>query len=102
MFSLWNGDKDYFACLSRLPFGNRWVLVGICIKRELFLQWLQHLFLGNSQQQSLITVIIWALWLSRNKLMHEGKRQPVSDFFTFVLGYIRELELLGNSYPRTL
>ncbi|MBA0775666.1 hypothetical protein Gotri_010784 [Gossypium trilobum] len=71
------------------------------IEESLF-EWLQQLFTRNSQQQVLIIITIWALWLSRNKLLHEGKRQSNSELCTFLMRYIKELEILEDSYPRSV
>ncbi|MBA0700718.1 hypothetical protein Goari_022633, partial [Gossypium aridum] len=61
-----------------------------------------QLFTRNTQNQVLIIITIWALWLSRNKLLHEGKRQSNSELCTFLMRYINELEILEDSYPRSV
>ncbi|KAB2021628.1 hypothetical protein ERO13_D07G142750v2 [Gossypium hirsutum] len=53
-----------------------------------------QLFTRRNHQQLLVIVTIWALWLSRNKLLHEGKQQTNNDLCIFILGYVRELEAL--------
>lgn len=60
--------------------------------------WLSDLYCVYNQQRLLVTLTVWALWLSYNKLMHDGKRQSVLDLCTFVLGHVNELELLEKTY----
>lgn len=64
--------------------------------------WVRQLFSGSSNQQKLIFIIVtWAIWLLRNKLAHEGKRQSKIEIVTFILGYICELEpLTGERVER--
>ncbi|KAG8488889.1 hypothetical protein CXB51_016938 [Gossypium anomalum] len=50
-----------------------------------------------NQQQVLVIVTIWALWLSRKELLHEGKQQTNNDLCTFILGYVRELKALEEA-----
>ncbi|MBA0844664.1 hypothetical protein Goarm_022890, partial [Gossypium armourianum] len=62
--------------------------------------WLCHLYYENTHQRSLITITIWALWLSRNKLVYEGSRQTVNELSPFVLGCVKELEMIEKTYPK--
>ncbi|MBA0851177.1 hypothetical protein Goshw_014714 [Gossypium schwendimanii] len=62
--------------------------------------WLCHLSYANTHQRSLITITIWALWLSRNKLVYEGSRQTINELSSFVLGCVKELEMIEKTYPK--
>ncbi|MBA0635428.1 hypothetical protein Godav_025546 [Gossypium davidsonii] len=62
--------------------------------------WLCHLYYANTHHRSLITITIWALWLSRNKLVYEGSRQTVNELSSFVLGCVKELEMIEKTYPK--
>ncbi|MBA0797683.1 hypothetical protein Gohar_008354, partial [Gossypium harknessii] len=63
--------------------------------KDCMANWVRQLFFGSGNQKKLIAIIaIWAIWLSRNKLVHEGKQQSKTETVTFILGYVHELELL--------
>ncbi|MBA0555586.1 hypothetical protein Golob_025757, partial [Gossypium lobatum] len=63
--------------------------------KDCMANWVRQLFFGRGNQKKLIVIIaIWAIWLSRNKLVHEGKQQSKTEIVTFILGYVHELELL--------
>ncbi|KAK5840774.1 hypothetical protein PVK06_009678 [Gossypium arboreum] len=38
--------------------------------------------------------VVIVYWPCRNKLVHEGKQRSKTETVTFILGYVRELELL--------
>ncbi|KAG8504059.1 hypothetical protein CXB51_002423 [Gossypium anomalum] len=58
--------------------------------------WVGQLFNGKRNYQKLIIiVVIWVIWFSRNRLVHERKQHTSSKITTFVLGYARELETLS-------
>ncbi|MFQ6624346.1 hypothetical protein Gotur_004245 [Gossypium turneri] len=86
-----------YAALVWEQLGVRWDLSS---NGQPFGHWLSRLHLTIDQKQALITITIWALWMSRNKLMHEREIQTVRDLCTSVLGYVKELELLQITYPR--
>ncbi|MBA0764856.1 hypothetical protein Gotri_014140, partial [Gossypium trilobum] len=63
--------------------------------KDCMANWVRQLFFGSGNQKKLIVIIaIWAIWLLRNKLVHEGKQQSKTETVTFILGYVHELELL--------
>lgn len=48
-----------------------------------------------------IVVILWALWYSRNKLLHEGKAQQVCHVVTFVRSYYAEVATIDKGLECT-
>lgn len=42
---------------------------------------------------SLTIIILWVIWNSRNKIVHEGVFQMPLQLHTFILRYMRELTL---------
>ncbi|KAK8351233.1 hypothetical protein V6Z12_A05G019700 [Gossypium hirsutum] len=72
-----------------------------------FNEWLNWL-LENSDRnkKGLIVVTIWALWLSRNKLVHERMTQSLEEIVTFIRGFGLEYrscaENLKHPQPRSM
>ncbi|GMJ04337.1 hypothetical protein HRI_004102900 [Hibiscus trionum] len=59
-------------------------------------EWMEWHFANNTKENHmLIAVTIWAIWFSRNKLLHEGTQQSQSTFLTFIRNYITELQQLS-------
>ncbi|MBA0783457.1 hypothetical protein Gotri_001166 [Gossypium trilobum] len=60
-----------------------------------------QLFANNPTRQCrLIACAIWALWIDKNKWVHERKRRSGVELARFVKDYITELDGLENALPR--
>ncbi|KAG4166482.1 hypothetical protein ERO13_A13G134766v2 [Gossypium hirsutum] len=55
----------------------------------------------DDRNRKLVTLSVWSIWFARNKLIHEGTSQTLSDLVVFVLGYLAKIEALEIvGYPR--
>lgn len=51
--------------------------------------WLVEVFqTTDDRNRKLVTLIVWSIWLARNKIIHEGIRQTMNDLVVFILGYL--------------
>ncbi|KAL4369617.1 hypothetical protein GQ457_05G031680 [Hibiscus cannabinus] len=61
-----------------------------------FCDWLEWLFLNLSiDKHKEIAIILWAIWFSRNKFVHEGVNQIPISVATFVQSYLVKLKGLS-------
>ncbi|KAE8669413.1 hypothetical protein F3Y22_tig00112243pilonHSYRG00060 [Hibiscus syriacus] len=59
----------------------------------------RFLVTGARSKKKIFAISIWAMWFSRNRLVHEGILQREKDVITFVRGYLHELNsLTGNCF----
>ncbi|KAL4281751.1 hypothetical protein GQ457_03G032150 [Hibiscus cannabinus] len=64
-----------------------------------FILWLSNLFYSlNLLKRKYFIVSLWAIWGSRNKLLHEGISQTVEDIVLFSKMYIQEVD--ASNLPR--
>ncbi|KAH1092316.1 hypothetical protein J1N35_019573 [Gossypium stocksii] len=57
--------------------------------------WLQHVFQTSSKEnQQILAITYWAIWFSRNQLIHGGGRQTVQELAHFVLGHFKEFNVV--------
>ncbi|MBA0611015.1 hypothetical protein Godav_011736, partial [Gossypium davidsonii] len=62
-----------------------------------FHQWLSWMFDTYIMiKRSEIAITIWALWYTRNKLVHEGTNQGVGELIVFIRSYCTELATLTS------
>ncbi|KAG8472576.1 hypothetical protein CXB51_034381 [Gossypium anomalum] len=72
--------------------------IALCYDRSLnddqlsFPDWLAWMFAHYPVcKRTEIVVVLWALWFSRNNLVHEGVVQRVSELIIFIRGYYSEI-----------
>lgn len=64
--------------------------------------WLASIFHSNATNKlTEIATTNWALWTSRNKLLHEGKTQGVGAIVTFIRGFCFDLLNAGVDKPHS-
>lgn len=57
--------------------------------------WLAYVFEENNNTQNINRAVsFWAVWHYRNKLVHEGIRERISEVVKFVKAYVAELSQL--------
>ena len=57
--------------------------------------WLETVFKSISHAETTIVVVtLWALWLARRKIIHEGQFQSQLSTHLFVVTFIADLQLL--------
>ncbi|GMI69891.1 hypothetical protein like AT3G25270 [Hibiscus trionum] len=74
------------------------------IETGIFWEWLEWHFQNCSKSKHIeIAITIWAIWYSRNMLIHEGIQQEQSLVITFIKSHISELQQLSTqlSHPQT-
>lgn len=63
------------------------------ILRMDFKQWLVQMFtVLDDKGRKLLSLGYWAIWHSRNNLIHNGVKQSVNDLVGFIKGYLAEIE----------
>lgn len=72
-----------------------------------YTEWLQWIFEHTSKENhEFAAITIWALWYDRNKLIHKGIMQQVSEVIIFIQGCGREFramqETLRHPSPTTV
>ncbi|GMI86859.1 hypothetical protein HRI_002355200 [Hibiscus trionum] len=76
------------------------IIVPTVTNESSFLQWLATLFESlSATQKRCMVIIFWAIWSSRNKVIHEGSSQSVSTIVAFAKSYILELDGLKPCAP---
>ncbi|KAA3468379.1 reverse transcriptase [Gossypium australe] len=49
----------------------------------------------SAENRRVLTITFWALWFTRNKLIHEGRKFSIQDILCFIQRYAWELKLNG-------
>lgn len=62
-----------------------------------YMSWLVECFqAAEERSKKLVIIFVWAIWYTKNKLIHDGLRKSVQDMVVFILGYLAEIEGLDS------
>ncbi|KAK8579910.1 hypothetical protein V6N12_070211 [Hibiscus sabdariffa] len=69
----------------------RWIKI-------VFFQWFCWIFAHSTMPKRLkLLILIWAIWTSRNKLVHENVKQYAFAVVRFSMNYVREITFVSSS-----
>ncbi|KAH1047715.1 hypothetical protein J1N35_038499 [Gossypium stocksii] len=55
--------------------------------------WLDETFrVANEKSKKLLAITLWAVWLVRNRLVHDPVRKTVDELVAFIFSYLREID----------
>ncbi|MBA0749124.1 hypothetical protein Gogos_003084, partial [Gossypium gossypioides] len=53
--------------------------------------WLDETFrVANEKSKKFLAITLWAIWLARNRLVHDGVRKTVNELVGFIFSYLCE------------
>ncbi|PPD90553.1 hypothetical protein GOBAR_DD12521 [Gossypium barbadense] len=59
--------------------------------------WLDKTFrVANEKSKKLLAIALWAVWLARNRLVHDGVQKTVNELVGFIFSYLREIEEISH------
>ncbi|MBA0763092.1 hypothetical protein Gotri_012608 [Gossypium trilobum] len=62
--------------------------------------WISKIYHKSSRAQSrVVTYAIWAIWIDRSKIVHDGGHQSSSREANFIRLYVRDIEVINEKLP---
>ncbi|KAA3480204.1 hypothetical protein EPI10_020654 [Gossypium australe] len=94
---MWKIYNDFLTTYVDLSKKNVQVFTVCPLCQDDYRKWLAKTFhSANKSSRKLLTLAFWAIWFVRNRLIHEGVRQTVSEISRSILGYMHGINALAT------